>query len=67
MTRRSRLISVFASVLGAWALTATMGLAHAQSSSIVMASTTSTEQSGLFSHLLPAFKQATGVDIKVVA
>ena len=32
-----------------------------------MASTTSTEQSGLFSHLLPAFKQATGIDIKVVA
>ena len=34
---------------------------------IVMASTTSTEQSGLFSHLLPAFKSASGVDIKVVA
>ena len=67
MTRRSRLIAVFASVLGAWALTATMGLAHAQSSSIVMASTTSTEQSGLFSHMLPAFKQATGIDVKVVA
>jgi tungstate transport system substrate-binding protein len=36
-------------------------------SSITMASTTSTEQSGLFSHLLPAFKQASGIDIKVVA
>ena len=34
---------------------------------ITMASTTSTEQSGLFSHLLPAFKQATGIDVKVVA
>ena len=32
-----------------------------------MASTTSTEQSGLFSHLLPAFKKATGIDVKVVA
>ncbi|NBT66470.1 MAG: extracellular solute-binding protein [Betaproteobacteria bacterium] len=32
-----------------------------------MASTTSTEQSGLFAHLLPAFKNATGVDVKVVA
>ena len=32
-----------------------------------MASTTSTEQSGLFAHLLPAFKKATGIDIKVVA
>ena len=34
---------------------------------ITMASTTSTEQSGLFTHLLPAFKQATGIDVKVVA
>lgn len=32
-----------------------------------MASTTSTEQSGLFAHLLPAFKQAHGIDVKVVA
>ena len=35
--------------------------------SIVIASTTSTEQSGLFSHLLPQFKRATGIDVKVVA
>ena len=34
---------------------------------ITMASTTSTEQSGLFTHLLPAFKQDSGIDIKVVA
>jgi tungstate transport system substrate-binding protein len=32
-----------------------------------MASTTSTEQSGLFAHLLPLFKQATGIDVRVVA
>ena len=42
-------------------------LAWAQSSSIVMSSTTSTEQSGLFAHLLPAFKKASGIDVKVVA
>jgi tungstate transport system substrate-binding protein len=36
-------------------------------SSIVMASTTSTEQSGLFGHLLPAFTKATGIAVKVVA
>ncbi len=41
--------------------------AHAQAESIVVSSTTSTEQSGLFAHLLPAFKQATGIDTKVVA
>ena len=35
--------------------------------SIVMASTTSTEQSGLFSHLLPKFTQDTGIEVKVVA
>jgi tungstate transport system substrate-binding protein len=34
---------------------------------ITMASTTSTEQSGLFPYLLPKFKKATGIDIKVVA
>ena len=34
---------------------------------IVMASTTSTEQSGLFGYLMPEFKKATGVDVKVVA
>ena len=34
---------------------------------IVVASTTSTEQSGLFAHLLPAFKQASGIDVRVVA
>ena len=41
-------------------------LAQAQAT-IVMASTTSTEQSGLFAHLLPAFSKATGVEVKVVA
>ncbi|MCY7319411.1 MAG: extracellular solute-binding protein [Ramlibacter sp.] len=46
-------------------LLATTGLAAAQS--ITLASTTSTEQSGLFSHLLPQFKQATGLEVKVVA
>jgi tungstate transport system substrate-binding protein len=42
------------------------GAAPAQAS-ITMASTTSTEQSGLFGHLLPEFKKATGTDVKVVA
>ena len=42
-------------------------LSIAQTGSIVMASTTSTEQSGLFPYLLPEFKKATGVDVKVVA
>jgi len=41
--------------------------AQAQDKFIVMSSTTSTEQSGLFAHLLPAFKAASGIDIRVVA
>ena len=41
--------------------------ALAQERSIVMASTTSTEQSGLFAHLLPAFRKATNIDVRVVA
>ena len=41
--------------------------AMAQERFIVMASTTSTEQSGLFLHLLPAFKKNTGIDVRVVA
>jgi len=39
----------------------------AQEKSIVVASTTSTQDSGLFSYLLPIFKQKTGIDVKVVA
>jgi tungstate transport system substrate-binding protein len=35
--------------------------------SIVVASTTSTEQSGLFGHLLPAFRKDKGIDVRVVA
>ncbi|WHZ12308.1 MAG: Tungstate ABC transporter, substrate-binding protein [Burkholderiaceae bacterium] len=42
-------------------------LARADTPSIVMASTTSTEQSGLFGTLLPAFEKATGIAVKVVA
>jgi tungstate transport system substrate-binding protein len=42
-------------------------ISTATAQSIVVASTTSTEQSGLFSYLLPEFKKASGIDVKVVA
>jgi tungstate transport system substrate-binding protein len=42
-------------------------LARAQDRFIVVASTTSTEQSGLFGHLLPAFEKDTGIKVRVVA
>ncbi|NMG03185.1 solute-binding protein [Azoarcus taiwanensis] len=41
------------------------GFAAAQS--IVVSSTTSTEQSGLFGHILPMFKKASGIEVRVVA
>lgn len=41
--------------------------AQAQDKTITIASTTSTQDSGLFNHLLPAFKAKTGIDVKVIA
>ena len=40
---------------------------YAQDKSIVVASTTSTQDSGLFEYLLPIFKQKTGITVKVLA
>jgi tungstate transport system substrate-binding protein len=60
----SRRAAVCTSLAGLLALATP---ASAQERFIVMASTTSTEQSGLFPHLLPAFKAATGIDVRVVA
>lgn len=54
--------------LAAVALCAALVLpAVAQESSITIASTTSTEQSGLFRHILPLFTQASGITARVVA
>jgi len=55
--------------IAAYSLFAIFSIASAAgwAQSIVMASTTSTEQSGLFAHLLPEFKKASGLDVKVVA
>jgi tungstate transport system substrate-binding protein len=61
--RRRTVIGIACAASLAWTHT----LVTAQERSITMASTTSTEQSGLFAHLLPAFKQATGIDVRVVA
>ena len=41
--------------------------ASAQDKSIVVSSTTSTQDSGLFGHILPMFKAKTGIDVKVVS
>ena len=60
-TRRSLIALVVAGML-----TAISG-ASAQDKSIVVSSTTSTQDSGLFGHILPLFKANTGIDVKVVS
>ena len=62
LRRRAALALATAASLGMLAIAA-----PAQERYITMASTTSTEQSGLFPHLLPAFTKATGIDVHVVA
>src|SRR5215831_18296948 len=61
----SRLISL---ALTGWVLVAAnVATAAGADRSIVVASTTSTQDSGLFGYLLPIFKQKTGIDVKVIA
>ena len=43
------------------------GTARAQERFITLASTTSTEQSGLFDHILPIFQKQSGITVRVVA
>ncbi len=57
-------MKILKSVLAAALLVACVA---AQAQSIVVASTTSTEQSGLFAYLLPEFRKASGIEVKVVA
>jgi tungstate transport system substrate-binding protein len=48
-------------------MTVLCGEAHAQDHYITLSSTTSTQDSGLFDHILPRFKAASGIDVHVVA
>jgi tungstate transport system substrate-binding protein len=59
----------FSALLSALLLGAIASVAptRAQERSIVVASTTSTQDSGLFGHLLPLFKAKTDIDVKVIA
>jgi tungstate transport system substrate-binding protein len=51
----------------AFAFTPPLPSAKAQDRFITLASTTSTEESGLFGYLLPIFRQRTGIEVRVVA
>lgn len=62
MNRFSKFLAV-----AALAVTAAIGSAQAQDRFIAVASTTSTENSGLFKHILPLFKAKTGIDVRVIA
>ena len=62
-TRFRRTVIGFAAL----ALLAGVAPASAQDKSIVVSSTTSTQDSGLFGHILPMFKAKTGIDVKVVS
>jgi tungstate transport system substrate-binding protein len=59
----------FSSFISALLLGAIVGFAPAlaQDRSIMVASTTSTQDSGLFGYLLPIFKAKSGIDVKVIA
>jgi tungstate transport system substrate-binding protein len=63
--RRTLIAAMAAATLCAASFTIEPGMA--QDKSIVVASTTSTQDSGLFEYLLPIFKQKTGITVKVVA
>ena len=66
-TNRRSLLLALANML-AWAASApAQAQTQAAAPFIVMASTTSTEQSGLFGHLLPLFKAVSGTGVRVVA
>jgi tungstate transport system substrate-binding protein len=63
MTRKCARVGAIAAIVAI----ALIGQALAAEKSIVVASTTSTQDSGLFDYLLPLFKAKTGIDVKVVA
>ncbi|WP_390349993.1 substrate-binding domain-containing protein [Variovorax boronicumulans] len=65
--RRFTLLALGGTLAGALAGTLLAPMAQAQDKFIVLASTTSTEQSGLFKHLLPQFTKASGTEVRVVA
>jgi tungstate transport system substrate-binding protein len=54
-------------ILGALVALLALSPVQAQEKSIVVGSTTSTQDSGLFGHILPLFKAKTGIDVRVIA
>lgn len=67
MNRRPQFLNASAIALFMIATDLLCSQAYAQEKSIVVASTTSTQDSGLFGYLLPIVKQKTGISVKVLA
>lgn len=65
-SRKLRLAALFAVLVASLSLPAA-SRAAAGDRFITLASTTSTEASGLFEHLLPKFREESGIDVRVVA
>ncbi len=63
MTSRLMRLALATFILGV----ATISGAKAEEKFIIVQSTTSTQNSGLFDHILPAFRNGTGIDVRVVA
>ena len=61
MTYARRLVAI---LIAAWLATAAGGV---RAESIVLASTTSVQDSGLLDHILPAFTAASGIEVRVLA
>ncbi len=66
VTQMKKLLLSFTAALSLVLLSQSQ-IAIAQEKSIVVSSTTSTEQSGLFGYLLPIFEKKAGIQVKVVA
>jgi len=66
MSGLSRLLAGITTALLLW-LSLSVGVARAEGEYITLASTTSTENSGLLAYLLPKFREVSGIDVRVVA
>jgi len=63
MTKKIVIILAILVVISAWTYTKL----NAEPESIILSTTTSTEDSGLLDYILPAFTEKTGIEVKVVA
>ena len=67
MSRERTMLPIRRLLLASLLATLLVPAVRAEDRSITLASTTSTEQSGLFPYLLPKFKEQTGIEVQVVA